>query len=163
MKQLDVAVGGIVVSTDAAATVKTYALGSCVALVAWDHAGRVAGMLHAALPDSTGHDEKARVMPGYFVDTGVRELIGALRSAGARRNTTSFQLIGGANVIDAASSFDVGERNVLAVKRILWTAGLGVIREDTGGRVGRTVSLSVATGQVVVSTHQPQRKEAMNR
>lgn len=154
MNRVDVPVGGCVVSSDPGLTITTRALGSCVALVAWDAVSHACGMVHIALPDSGEHPIKARELPGYFADTGVRTLVRELRSHGARRNSTGFQLIGGANVVAATARMDIGRRNVQAVRRLLWAAGIGLVREDTGGSLGRTVSIRSDTGEVTIRSHQ---------
>jgi chemotaxis protein CheD len=54
-------------------------------------------------------------------------------------------------MMDENERFNIGKRNVLAIKRLLWQAGLGVLKEDIGGMISRTVSLSVSTGELTVS------------
>ncbi len=53
--------------------------------------------------------------------------------------------------MDEAGHFNIGKRNALAVKRELWRLGYGVKNEDIGGSISRTISLSVASGAVIVS------------
>ena len=96
--------------------------------------------------------ERARTQPGYFADTGVELLMKEfIRRHSPRRSDIALRLAGGANVMDEAGHFNIGKRNLLAVKRELWKLGYGVKCEDVGGSIGRTVSLSVATGTVIVS------------
>ncbi|HOT63020.1 MAG TPA: hypothetical protein PLU93_09165 [Treponemataceae bacterium] len=54
--------------------------------------------------------------------------------------------------MDDRGIFDIGKRNVLAAKRILWMSSLGAIAEDTGGEISRTVSVHVATGVMTVTS-----------
>ena len=54
--------------------------------------------------------------------------------------------------MDDEGRFDIGKRNVLAVKKFLWQNQLGTIAEEVGGSVSRTVSFSVADGKVLVSS-----------
>jgi chemotaxis protein CheD len=48
--------------------------------------------------------------------------------------------------------FDIGKKNILAIKKILWKNHLGIIKEDVGGNIPRTITIQVATGEVLVSS-----------
>ena len=58
--------------------------------------------------------------------------------------------------MDKNQRFDIGKRNVLAIKKALWKRQLGTIAEDTGGEISRTVSIQVSTGELVLSNSQGQ-------
>lgn len=148
----DVGIGEFFVCEEPGAEIKTYALGSCVALVIWDSSCRVGGLIHMALPDSSLHPERAETQPAYFVDTGIPLFLNALGQKGANRRTSVFRLVGGANVLNAETTFDIGRRNVLAVKKVLWKLGMGIHREDTGGDISRTVTLYIDTGRLEISS-----------
>lgn len=151
MIKTDVGIGEYVVSNNPGDTIKTYALGSCVAVVMYDDTNKVAGMIHIALPDSKVNPKKAETRPGFFADTGLPIFLKEMKKKGATRNTSWIKLAGGSNIMDESNTFDIGRRNAIAVKRYLWKNGLGVIKEDIGGNISRTVSIKVSTGEVVVS------------
>jgi chemotaxis protein CheD len=91
-------------------------------------------------------------MPGYFVDTGLQQLFSGKPSRkGASRENSTIKLIGGSSILDESKTFDIGKRNILATKKHLWKMGLGINREDIGGKISRTVSLNVETGEIVIS------------
>jgi len=50
--------------------------------------------------------------------------------------------------MDPIGHFDIGRRNVLAVKRHLWKSSLGPVAEDVGGDISRPVSINVVDGGV---------------
>ena len=54
--------------------------------------------------------------------------------------------------MDANGRFDISKRNVLAIKKYLWKNQLGTVAEEVGGEISRTVCVSVASGEVVVSS-----------
>lgn len=151
MKRSDVGIGGILVSAGEE-EIKTYALGSCVALVVWDSAAKVGGMIHIALPEGHINPEKAGEKPGYFADTGLPVLFAELKKAGANRKTCWVKLVGGASILDENNTFEIGRRNALAVKKYLWKIGLALTAEEIGGKISRTVSLSLPTGELTVSS-----------
>lgn len=149
--RLDVGIGEWKVSNQQDDIIKTYALGSCVAVITYDQKKGVAGMIHIALPESKVNAGKAERLPGYFADTGLPMLIKDMERKGADKRSIKVRLAGGASIMDENRNFDIGRRNTIAVKRFLWKNGLGVIREDTGGNRSRTVALNVSDGTVTVS------------
>jgi chemotaxis protein CheD len=156
MSVLNVGIGEWIVSNDPADTLKTYALGSCVAVLVYDSSLMIAGMIHIALPDSKVDAERARKLPGYFADTGLPVMIEEMKKRGAVRGKVWVKLAGGASVMDPGGFFDIGKRNILASKRILWGSSLGPVAEDTGGVLSRTVSILVSDGTTTISSGQKQ-------
>lgn len=136
--------------------VRTLALGSCVAVIILDRGTRCVAMDHIALPESSVSPERARELPGYFADTGIPLLFRKMeRAAGSvsRPAQLVVKLAGGANVADPTNTFNIGKRNVLAVKKILWQSGLAPVAEDVGGSFSRTVTVFRDTGKIVLSSH----------
>ena len=156
MGVINVGIGEWRVSSDPAESLKTYALGSCVAVMIYDSLLRIAGMIHIALPDSKVDAERARLLPGYFADTGLPVMIEEMKKRGAVRGNVWVKLAGGASVMDPGGFFDIGKRNILAAKRILWGSSLGPVAEDTGGTASRTVSIAVSDGETSISSGQKQ-------
>lgn len=152
MTDLTIGIGEWAVSADAQKALKTFALGSCVAVLIYDVKIRVAGMIHIALPDSSIDAARAQSLPGYFADSGLPLMIEEMKRLGVGKPHVWAKLVGGASVMDPNALFDIGKRNVLAAKRILWRSSLGIAAEETGGEVSRTVSMSVADGEIWVST-----------
>ncbi len=144
-------IGEYGVSANGESTIKTYALGSCVAVVLYDNVRKTAGMMHVALPDSSVNTDKAKQLPGYFVDTGLPVLLKEMNWMPRSRHMW-IKLVGGANVMDANRHFDIGKRNVLAIKKYLWNNRLRIAGEEVGGSISRTVSVSVDAGEVVISS-----------
>lgn len=134
-------------------TIKTYALGSCVGVVMVDPRARIAGMVHVALPDSNINQAKARQHPGYFADTGIPLLIRDMTKFGfnGKGRGLIVKIAGGANILDPNNTFSIGKRNVLAIKKILWGLGMGVVAEDIGGTFSRTVSVELKTGGIAIN------------
>ena len=140
------------VSDNREVILKTFGLGSCVAVLIYDIKIRIAGLLHVALPDSSVDTKRAGERPGYYADTGLPLFIEAMKRLGAVKSNIRIKLAGGANTLSTIDSFDIGKRNVIAVKKYLWKYALGPLKEDVGGERCRTVSIAVATGEVVVSS-----------
>ena len=62
MTDLTIGIGEWAVSADASRALKTFALGSCVAVLIYDVKIRVAGMIHIALPDSSIDAARAQAL-----------------------------------------------------------------------------------------------------
>jgi chemotaxis protein CheD len=152
MNSVVVGIGEYFVSNDPDDIIKTFALGSCVAVIMYDKVKKIAGLIHIALPFSEISDEKRRKLPGYFADTGIPILINLMKKKGALLNNVWIKMVGGANVLNTKYNFDIGIRNVLAVKKILWKNNLGIIAEDVGENRARTCMLYVGTGEVQISS-----------
>jgi chemotaxis protein CheD len=112
---------------------------------------RAAGMAHIALPSSSVNPEQSSIKPGYYADTGIPELLAQMNKLHiGKRSRLLVKLVGGANIMDPNNTFDIGKRNILAIKKILWENRLGVLVEDTGEDISRNVRLYVDTGEVIV-------------
>jgi chemotaxis protein CheD len=143
-------VGDWVVSAEADVTLATYALGSCIGLIAYDPVARAGGLLHFMLPDSALNPAKGQLQPGAFFDTGIARLLGDLDSLGASRHRLRFYMAGAAKVLSHGDLFDIGRRNHLAAKRKLWELGFSVEDEDLGGENSRSFKLRLSDGRVTV-------------
>jgi chemotaxis protein CheD len=73
--------------------------------------------------------------------------------AGADIKTIQIYMAGGANMLintSLSKSFDIGTRNASAAKTMFEKLKLKIINSETGGNIGRTVRLYVATGKYTV-------------
>ena len=147
-----VGIGEYFVSNDPEDIIKTFALGSCVAVIMYDKMKKIAGLIHIALPYSEISDEKREKLPGYFADSGIPLLIDEMKKKGALLGNIWIKMVGGANVLNTKYNFDIGIRNVLAVKKILWKYNLGIIAEDVGENKARTCMFHVGNGELLVSS-----------
>jgi chemotaxis protein CheD len=144
---LVVGVGDCKVSKDPGECLVTYALGSCIAIAIHDPVTHVAGLLHYLLPESKIDTEKAARNPYMFADTGIPALFHLAYSLGAEKKRLRVTVAGGAQVF-ASELFQIGKRNQLAMKKILWRAGVLVHHEETGGDHSRTIRMEANSGHV---------------
>jgi chemotaxis protein CheD len=138
------------VTRDAESVLVTYALGSCIAVAMHDPVTKVSGLLHYMLPESAIDSKKAEQNPFMFADTGIPRMMDALKAAGGESKRMVVRLTGGAQVLDSQGVFQIGKRNYLAARRILWKAGILVAAEAVGGEVSRTTRLEVGSGRLWV-------------
>ncbi len=154
MKNIVLGVGEYGASNTADGTVKTFALGSCIAVIIMHPPTMTVGMVHVALPDSSTNAERAKERPGYFADTGIPALMQEMGKISGNKTPKGYvvKIAGGAKVMDPDSLFNIGERNDLAIKKILWKFGLGPLASDVGGSISRTVAGYVNTGEIILSS-----------
>lgn len=153
MARIFVGVGELAVSKTPGDEIKTMALGSCVAIIMLDPINRIVGLLHVALPDSSINEEKSRDRPGMFADSGIPALLKEMARFGYKQGGRLIvKLAGGATIMDPKSTFNIGKRNILAIKKMLWKYRLGAVGEDLGENYSRTVSIDVSSGRIIVSS-----------
>lgn len=130
----------------------TYALGSCVGICLYDKRTAIAGLSHIMLPDSTAIKDGQK-SPMKFADTGIPLLIETMKSQGASPYGLTAKIAGGALMFAANSQkFNIGERNVEAVKKVLQSLRIPIVSQDTGLDYGRTVFFHAQDGKVEIKS-----------
>lgn len=129
----------------------SYALGSCVGVCLYDRSTKKAGLVHIILPGSSYSVERAN--PYKFADTGIRRLIQDMEDAGASRRFLTAKIAGGAKMFSTQSvQWEIGSKNVEAVKAMLQKERIPVIASDTGKNYGRTIQFYADDGRLEVRT-----------
>ncbi len=130
----------------------TYSLGSCLGIALYDPQIKVGGMLHVLLPTSTIDPEKAGKLPFLFVNTGVPLLFRAVYELGAVKARLMVKVAGGADMQLTNNTFNVGERNLIALTELFAHHGVRICNRAVGGHLSRTFRLNMATGSAYVET-----------
>lgn len=151
-KQVVVNIADMKISNNQEEILVTYSLGSCVAVVLYDPFQKVGGMIHIMLPQSNIEKDRENMNPFKFVDTGVPLLFKEMFKLGCKRNNIIVKVMGGSNVMDKNKFFNIGERNYVAVRKILWKNNILIKKEDVGGVKSRTVRLDVETGLLKITS-----------
>ena len=141
------------VSDDPSDVLVTYSLGSCIGVCLYDPAIHIGGMLHYQLPSSKMDAQRAQRSPFMFADTGTKLLLDKLISMGASKKRMDVRLAGGAAMAMGPQGFDIGKRNYLAIRKILWSSGMFINAEDVGGSSARNLYLDVASGTATVRSN----------
>jgi chemotaxis protein CheD len=145
-------ISDILVSKNPGDELITYSLGSCIGLTAYDPVTKVGGMIHYMLPLSKVSPDKAKKKPGMFADTGVPTLLKQVFAYGASKERLIVKAVGGSELLDKNKFFNIGERNYLVLRKILWKNNILIKAEDVGGNLSRTLKLDIDTGQVTVKS-----------
>lgn len=133
----------------------THALGSCLGITVHDPVAQVGGLLHVMMPLSTIDPAKAAKNPFLFVDTGVPRLFLEAYKMGAVKAHMEVKVAGGASFKEDESSdfFQIGKRNMVILRKLLWKNGVMLKGEDVGKCESRTMSLEIGTGEVSIKVN----------
>ncbi|MEE9911254.1 MAG: chemotaxis protein CheD [Deltaproteobacteria bacterium] len=159
MSDLIVGISDIKISNNLNDMIITYALGSCIGISVYDPIARVGGLLHYMLPDSALDDKKAKENPPMFADTGIPVLFKSCYALGAEKKRMVVKVAGGASILDDTNFFRIGQKNIMAMRKIFWKNNVMITAEDTGANHNRTVRLEMATGKTYVRTSGGEMKE----
>lgn len=134
-------------------SIKTYALASCVGLVAYDIKHRTLGMAHIVLPGNTENDSTLPVRECYYGSTAVPFLLDQVfGSSKPESKYYRILLYGGAISRNDNDVFCIGTKNVRQIEQILNARGLHYDKSNTGGYSSRTIEAFVNDGSVAVRT-----------
>ncbi|MEN6373969.1 MAG: chemotaxis protein CheD [Smithella sp.] len=159
MSDLIVGISDIKVSNNANDVIVTYALGSCIGVVVYDPLAKVGGMLHYMLPDSTLDQNKAKDNPAMFADTGIPLLFKTCYKLGAEKKRMLVKAAGGASILDDTNYFRIGQKNIMAMRKIFWKNNVMIEKEDTGLNFNRTIRLEMSTGKVFIRSSGGEMRE----
>jgi chemotaxis protein CheD len=147
-----IGVGDMAVSNNPQVILSTYALGSCIGVIAYDSVSKVGGILHFMLPDSGISPAKAAKQPAMFGNTGLPLFFRALFGMKADPQRLRIFVAGGAGMLAGQDPFKIGERNSGVTFDFLTKHGFSLRHREIGGSINRTVHLEVATGSTNLKT-----------
>lgn len=148
--KLTVGISDMKTSRDPSDVIITYSLGSCIGLSLYDPVAKVGGLIHCMLPLSRIDPERARLMPQMFTDTGVPLLIGTVMEMGAEKRRLVAKVAGAGKLLESGSTFNIGERNQVVLRKVLWKNSILIAGEETGGSQARTMILQMDTGKTLL-------------
>ena len=132
-------------------TLVTYALGSCVGICIWDKSAKIGGLSHIMLPDSLSNSG-ASLNRMKFADTAIPDMYNEmLRKYSCTPANLVVKIAGGALMFPQSNAkFNIGYRNVAAVRLALLKLRMPVKGADTGADYGRTVFFYPESGKIEV-------------
>lgn len=125
-------------------------LGSCVAVVMYEHGVKMGGIVHVLLPKAPGnHDVEEK-----YADTGTRKLYREMVQRGARKERLAAKLVGGAQMFSSLnlSIADIGRDNSYMARKALGELSVKIVAEDLYGHRGRNIVLDPSNGFVTIQT-----------
>ncbi|PJA26720.1 MAG: chemotaxis protein CheD, partial [candidate division Zixibacteria bacterium CG_4_9_14_3_um_filter_46_8] len=83
---------------------------------------------------------------------GVTTLLKTVFGMGAAKDRLIIKAAGGSKLLDQNSVFNIGERNYLILRKIMWKNNILIKSTDVGGSISRTMRLEIATGNVSIKS-----------
>ncbi|RJQ84036.1 MAG: HDOD domain-containing protein [Desulfobacteraceae bacterium] len=126
-------------------------LGTCVGIALYCRATGIGGIIHLLLPEPVSRGGACQ--PEKYAKTGVPVFIEALLARGARRETLTASLAGGAlmgPLSDQDLALDIGGRTAEVARAILAAYAINVIQSETGGFFTCCLSLDMASGRCTI-------------
>lgn len=121
-------------------------LGSCVAVCLHDTVRKTGGINHYMLPYWNG---SGLASPKYG-NIAIERLIAGMTGLGSKPGHLIAKVFGGGAVLDAShSSFNIGEKNIIAARDLLAANNIPIVAQSTGGTNGRKIIFNTLTGEVV--------------
>jgi chemotaxis protein CheD len=143
------------ISDDSRDVLFTRLEGPNTAVVFYDAAARIGGLLHYLFP-SVKTD--AGVQPYQFADTGIEKTLFSMIDAGAEWDRMIIKICGAAMSEKNTPQDTLSKRNVLAARKVFWRLGLFIESLDVGGEKKREVSFNVADGTVLVRSDTEEKR-----
>jgi chemotaxis protein CheD len=159
MSDLIVGISDLKISNKVEDVLTTYALGSCIGIAIFDPIAHIGGLLHYMLPDSKLDSVKAIENPEMFADTGIPLLFKSCYELGADKKRIVIKAAGGASILDDTNFFRIGQKNIMAMRKIFWKNNVMIEKEDTGSNYNRTLRLEISTGKVFIRSSGGEMKE----
>jgi chemotaxis protein CheD len=151
-KNVVVGISCVEVSNNPEDVLVTYSLGSCLGVAIYDPEVSVGGMIHCMLPLSKTNLKKSKEQPAMFVDTGIPLLFRKAYELGAVKKRIVVKAAGCAQPLGAERFFQIGKRNYVVFKKLLWKNDLLIENEAVDGVVSRTLMLDIATGKTIIKS-----------
>jgi len=150
MSTLDVYVGMCEVRSGKGAQILRSTLGSCVGIgILWPQRG-VCALAHCLLPESAVPSTQ---LSAKYVTDAIPSLLASIGATADHHSELDAVVAGGAFMMPHTRPIlhgGIGESNALTAQRLLAEAGIRVIHTETGGHVGRQLSIHCDTQRFVV-------------
>ena len=150
MSHILVRLADFAVDNNLSDTLFVYGIGSTLAVILYDDAAKVGGMLHFMFPSSASGSINKNDYSCMYADRGIPQLVNSCVELGANRTELSGKLAGGAFMLGKGVAQSISDGNISVARSILSKLGIKVVAENTGGHFTRTVMLDIATGETSV-------------
>jgi len=142
---IDVQIGEIRVAKGKA-VLKSKAIGSCIAIAAYDTTKNIGALAHVMLPGRAPAGKKGSERTKYATDA-IEAMVRQMNDLGSRSSDIEVVLVGGANVLNRKDD-TICKDNIKSTLKLLREKQMKVKARAIGGTNRRSVSLDVEHGSV---------------
>ena len=122
------------------------AIGSCVAIAAYDRERKVGALAHVMLPGKAPKGKEGEEKTKYAADA-IDLIIEKMDGYGSRKENIEVVLVGGGNVLNREDD-TICKENIESVEELLKERGLKVQAKSVGGTSRRSIYMDVEHGVV---------------
>jgi chemotaxis protein CheD len=141
------------ISSNPVETLVAFSIGSGIGMTIYDPVVGVGGILNFILPDSThANGTNPAKVPLMFADTGTSAFLKALFEQGAKAENMKVVIAGGAHIMNQTGVFNIGQKNLEALKISLGDYDVKIHHEAVGGIKSRTICLEIGSGASIIKT-----------
>lgn len=144
-KIIDVQIGEVEAG-GAGVILQSKAIGSCVAIVAYDAAKSIGAMAHIMLPGSAPSDKESCEKTKYAADA-LDAMVGRMTRLGSKNDDIEVAIVGGGNILNRKDD-TICKENIESVVKLLAAKQLKIGAKAVGGTSRRSVSLNIDRGIV---------------
>lgn len=144
-KTIDVQIGEVKVERGQA-ILRSAAIGSCIAIAAYDAGRKIGGLAHAMLPGRAPAGKEAAEKTRYAADA-IDAMLSEMARLGSKMEDVEVAVVGGANILRRPDDTVCGS-NIESVLELLEKKHLKVKAQALGGTERRSISLDVERGIV---------------
>jgi putative nucleotidyltransferase with HDIG domain len=150
LSRYHVAAGSFHVSGSKPMILQAY-LGTCVGLALYCSESKTGGIIHLLLPES--NSALGTTQPEKYAASGIPLFIRAMQEAGAKRESMTAYIAGGALVGPLSRqdlNLDIGGRTVEKTREVLAAEKITIGKAETGGFFTCCLNLNLATGESTI-------------
>jgi chemotaxis protein CheD len=146
MREVIVPTGGIAFA-ESDTTLSCPALGSCIAVIAYDPRLKKGCLAHIMLPGKAPaiYPEKIR-----YSSDAITKMISLMKKNGSTMSNIDFSIVGGANVLGREGD-RIPSDNIRQTRQELLSLEANIVAQATGGFERYSVSIDLSTGQITYS------------
>ncbi|MEX2442927.1 MAG: chemotaxis protein CheD [Alkalispirochaeta sp.] len=137
-------------------------LGSCIAVALHDASTGIGGLNHFMLPGELHSRQFFAEENGRYGMYAMELLINELMKKGARRDTLTAKVFGGAHVLSGGTG-NIPDSNITFAMEFLETERIPVVSSDVGGTEARKVLFFAATARVLLKRFGGQKVAPVQR
>jgi chemotaxis protein CheD len=154
-KNIDVQIGQVKAGKGKV-ILQSKAIGSCVAIIAYDATKNIGSLAHVMLPGSAPADKETGDKTKYAADA-IDAIISKMSRLGSKKDDIEVAVVGGGNVLNREDD-TVCNDNIKSTLELLEEKHLKVRAQAVGGTERRSVSLDVESGKVFYTQGDKKKK-----
>jgi chemotaxis protein CheD len=129
-------------------------LGSCIGITIYDPEKKIGALCHIMLAVDGSKGRESLKSPYKYGETALPLMFSAMEKEGSKQSSWSVRIFGGSSMFKNLNNSNflqnIGEQNTQFVKKFFLDRKIPIVFEDTGGAEGRTITLHIEDGRILI-------------